>query len=410
MEGDSMFSKLGYFSLVSVLVLNVTEAVSQEPPLRWLNIAAETREQRSEIVNLGIDIEEIRSDSVWALATEADVRELERRNYPILGNFDSSVWLKNFPEADQAFHNYAELTQELHDLQKKNADIASLMSIGKTVEGREIWAIHINTTAQAHQRRSSSKPGIIYMGNHHAREHLSLEVPLLFAKYLLENRTQPRIQYLLESRDIWIIPMVNPDGAEFDIASGSYKMWRKNRKKNSNGTYGVDLNRNYGFKWGSGGSSTNPASDIYMGPSAFSEPETQAIRNFIQARPNIKILLTYHSFSELILYPWGHSYNPVPQERDRQVFEKMGQVMSQWNGYRPQSASDLYIASGDTVDWAYGSLGIFAFTFELSPKSTWEGGFYPGAGVIERVFNANLEPNLYLLEMAVDPYRALSQK
>jgi carboxypeptidase T len=225
----------------------------------------------------------------------------------------------------------------------------------------------------------------------------------------MRNQDLRAVRALLESRDIWIVPMVNPDGVEWDIASNRYRNWRKNRRNNGNGTYGVDLNRNYGFRWGTGGSSRDPASDVYMGTEPFSEPETRVIRDFVRARSNAKTLLTFHTFSELILYPWGHTHQRLGNERDRAVFETMAQTMSQWNGYRPQSASDLYIASGDTVDWAYGELGIFAFTFELSPKSLWDGGFYPGAGVIDRVFEANIQPCLYLIEVADDPYRVLSK-
>src|SRR6185369_9455689 len=99
----------------------------------------------------------------------------------------------------------------------------------------------------------SSKPGIVYMGTHHAREHLSTEVPLLLAKYLVENKDKPEIKKLLDARDVYIIPMVNPDGVEYDIASGQYRMHRKNARDNGDGTLGVDLNRNYGFHWGEGG-------------------------------------------------------------------------------------------------------------------------------------------------------------
>jgi carboxypeptidase T len=85
----------------------------------------------------------------------------------------------------------------------------------------------------------------------------------------------------------------------------------------------------------------------------------------------------------------------------------MAKTMAGWNHYTPEQASDLYIASGDTVDWAYGTHGIFAFTFELSPSDMMDGGFYPGAGVIDRVFNDNLKPCLYLIDVAGDPYQVL---
>jgi carboxypeptidase T len=147
-----------------------------------------------------------------------------------------------------------------------------------------------------------------------------------------------------------------------------------------------------------------------MGPSAFSEPETQAIKAFIDTHTNITVLLSFHTFSELILYPWGGKVEPIAKENDHKVFETMAKKMATWNGYTPEQASALYVASGDTTDWAYGVHGIFAFTFELDPKDMWSGGgFYPGAGVIDDVVKKNTEPVLYMLELADNPYRVLNQ-
>jgi carboxypeptidase T len=146
-----------------------------------------------------------------------------------------------------------------------------------------------------------------------------------------------------------------------------------------------------------------------MGPQPFSEPETQAVRDFVRAQKNTKILLTFHTFSELILYPWGHTHDPIANTKDLAVFKTMAKTMAQWNHYTPQASSDLYIASGDTTDWAYGELGIFAFTFEMSPGSmSGANGFYPGPKMIDRAFNDNLKPCLYLLQVAGDPYSVIN--
>jgi carboxypeptidase T len=215
----------------------------------------------------------------------------------------------------------------------------------------------------------------------------------------------------METREIHVIPMLNPDGHTYDIEGGYYKLWRKNRSRNSNGTFGVDLNRNYGYKWGTDGSSNNPSSETYRGPRAFSEPETSAIKRYLEHNRNISIVLSFHTFSELILYPWGHTRDPIATPRDQQLYEVMAQTMSKWNQYKAMSSSDLYIASGDLTDWSYGELGMISFTFELDPKNTGfgGGGFYPGAGAIEPTFKKNIEPCLYLLDYADDPYRALAK-
>lgn len=380
---------------------------------RLIQIAATTKEERSAIANFGVSIEDVRADSVWVLGNSDQIEKLRQSGFQILANFQSSIDLAHpeslfgFPAEDSLFHTYDQLTQALKELQTKNSDLSAVQSIGKSTEGRDLWAFHINSSKDELDSGVSQKPGIIFMGNHHAREHLSLEVPFMLAQYLMSHREDPQIKSLLHERDVWVIPMVNPDGAEFDISTGKYKWWRKNRKDNGDGTFGVDLNRNYGYKWGTGGSDSNPGSEVYRGTKPFSEAETQSVRHFIDNHPNLKILLSFHTFSELILYPWGHTYDPVTQGKDRQVYEIMSKTMAKWNHYTPKQSSALYIASGDTTDWAYGEHGIFSFTFELSPSSLWEGGFYPGAKMIDQVFNANLNPCLYLIKMSENPYQVL---
>jgi carboxypeptidase T len=384
---------------------------------RWVQIRAHDKTERTAIANEGVSIEAVRSDSIWGFATPDQLRAIKSKGFQVLGSFDFTTGRGghqggfDFPAKDAKFHNYAEATSALRMLASSHADIARTISIGKTIEGRDIWAIHINTNPDALMSNSSSKPGILYVGNHHAREHLSVEVPLMFAQHLLKNRDDPKIWALLDSRDIWIIPMLNPDGSEFDIATGSYKYWRKNRRNNGDGTFGVDLNRNYSFGWGTGGSSKDTSSDVYMGPTPFSEPETIAIKSFVESQLNLKILLSFHTFSELILYPWGGKYDPIADPKDRAIHEKMATTMAGWNKYKPQQSSDLYIASGDTTDWAYGERGLVSFTFELSPANTGgAGGFYPGAGMIDKAFQDNLRPCLYLLDLTDDPGRATTTR
>jgi carboxypeptidase T len=419
----SNFARLALATVAvsALLGANVYATQTHENEMRFVQISAKTKEERSKIANLGISIEAVRTGSVWGFAHPQGIQKARQAGLEILGNFDIEVArgghenLFGFPPEDDRFHTYEELTQELQNLQKQNPSLTAVQSIGKSIEGRDIWAFHINTSPEDLKNAKSNKPGIIFMGNHHAREHVSLEIPLMLIQHLLKNQQDAALKPLLESRDIWIIPMVNPDGAEFDISSNRYKWWRKNRRDNKDGTFGVDLNRNYGYKWGTGGSDTDTSSDIYMGTAPFSEPETQAIKNFVTSQKNnTKVLLSFHTFSELILYPWGHTYEKIQKKNpqgvsDYEVYEKMAKTMAGWNHYTPEQASDLYIASGDTTDWAYGELGIFSFTFELSPSSMWSGGFYPGAKVLDRVFQDNLRPCLYLIEKADNPYRVMNE-
>jgi carboxypeptidase T len=251
----------------------------------------------------------------------------------------------------------------------------------------------------------TAKPAAVFMGGHHAREHVSVEIPLRLVGYLLDEykKQNPRIVSLFNSYEIFIAPLMNPDGKEYDVASGNYRQWRKNRTKNSDNSYGVDLNRNYGYGWGGVGASTSTSSETYRGPNAFSELETQAIKGWIEQHPQVTMLLSYHTFSKLVLWPWGHLDETVSNQDDLLIFENMGKQMAQWTGYKPMKSGDLYLASGDTCDWAYGEHGIFAFTFELDPGSPWEGGFYPGYGIVDAVFKKNIEAALYLIESADNP-------
>lgn len=371
----------------------------------WMKIKANSRFQRSLIANLGINIESVYKDHVVAIGDEEDLKIMKNKNL-LMQSFILPPSLMDFPSEDEKFHNYEEAVSEMRSIQALNPEIVRIEEIGNSYENRKILNIHLSTDFENHKEKS----GVVFLGTHHAREHLSTEIPLMVARYLVEeyNAGNSRIVDLIQNRDIHIVPIVNPDGLEFDISTGDYKMWRKNRRQNYNGTYGVDLNRNYGFGWGTGGSSKSPRSDVYMGEAPFSEPETQAVKSLVESLDNVTVLLSFHTFSELILYPWGHQYESISNQKDFEVHKTMAEKMAQWNGYRPMQSSGLYIASGDTTDWSYGELGIISFTFELDPSSMWSGGFYPGQDVIPQVFRKNLEPVLYLIEKSSNPYSVLN--
>lgn len=301
-----------------------------------------------------------------------------------------------FPAADAAYHDYKETTGLLKRLAAGNPDIASLFSIGKTSEGRDIWCLRINSDAKG--ITPSSKPGAFFLGNLHAREHLSNEVPLLLAAWLLEHKDSPEVKKYAETLDIYIVPMANPDGVEYNIKTGSYIHHRKNMSVNRDKSRGVDLNRNFDSWWCKAGASDYPGSDSYCGPKAFSEPESLALKRFMAARKNLKTLISYHSYSSEILYPWGGSEADVPA-RDKAVFEKAGAEMGKLTGYISHKSSEMYIATGDACDWAYATGGIFAFTFELEGD-----GFYPGPSILASAVARNVKAAVYLLSITDDPY------
>lgn len=370
----------------------------------WVTVGADDRWDRTALLAAGLDIVETGEKSVSGLIAQDELAGLAAKGFFVKSRLAmrdyAAQHFRDFPQGDADYHNYAETEAALKALAAAHPAEASLFSIGRSIEGREIWCLRLNPSEKG--EAPSSRPGAFFMGNHHGREHLTNEVALALAGYLLENKGQPEVRRYLDTLDIYIAPMTNPDGAEYDIASGKYRWHRKNTRVNPNKSLGVDLNRNYDARWCSAGASQSPSADTYCGPYAFSEPETRAIKAFLEPRRNITTLMSYHSYSSLLLYPWAGLDTPVEAERDRRVFETMGKAMGAATGYRPQQASDLYVAAGDTMDWAYQKLGVFAFTAELDGST-----FYPGAAMIEKASAKNIRAALYQLSVTDDPYKVL---
>ncbi len=303
----------------------------------------------------------------------------------------------NPPPNAGMYHTYVELDSSLHALASAHSQIAQVSSIGKSVEGRELWAIKISDNVNAQENEAR----VVLLGGHHAREWIAVDVPLLIAEHFLaQYGTEPKITALIDNAEIWIVPMVNPDGHQYSVTS--QRLWRKNRRNNGDGTFGVDLNRNYGFQWGGPGSSGDSFSEIYRGPSAFSEPEAQAVRDFLQAHTPAA-LISYHNFSQLILYPWGYTNDAPPR---RGLLDSLAVAMANrirdvhGENYTPEQASDLYLASGDTNDWLFGVFSVPGFTIELRPRSS-SPGFELPENQIQPTFEENLPAALFLMEWAI---------
>lgn len=381
-------------------------------------IEAKNIKERSQIADI-IHIDSAVDDRVYSIINHDDLDAL--MNNPSINIMSIQTVSKDtavdpyyapfvgaldFPSDDADFHTYDEVLASLRALEAGHPGVAQVFSVGKSIENRDIWGLRISIDDE---NTLAEKKAIVYMGTHHAREHVSTEIPLLFAEDILGRiDSDTSIQELVREIEIYIIPIVNPDGALHDISGRGYRWWRKNRRPNRDGSYGVDLNRNYGYGWGTGGSSSSPNSDVYKGTAPFSEPETSAIRDFFLAHRNVSVALSFHTFSELILYPWGGRKSGVGGQ-DEQIFKKMANDMAAMNHYQPMQSSELYIASGDTCDWLYGELKIYCFTFELSPADMFSGGFYPGDDIIDSVYDDNLEPMLYLANAADKPAQILNQ-
>ena len=245
-------------------------------------------------------------------------------------------------------------------------------SIGTSFEGRTIWAFKLSDNPAIDE----NEPEVLYTGLTHAREPLSMMNLFYFANWLCENYNNDLIaNYLLDNREMWFIPIVNPDGYFYNetIAPDGGGMHRKNRRSNpqnsncNTGTQqGVDLNRNYGYNWGvnNSGSSGNPCSAVYRGSSAFSEPETEAVSNFILSR-EFNNALHYHSYSNLLIHSWGDG--SYPDEPYLTTLREIGNEMTHYNGYLVGTGIETvgYTVNGDAVDWSYGNAGLLSYTPEI---------------------------------------------
>lgn len=313
------------------------------------------------------------------------------------------------------YRTYAAALAELQQMVSTYPNICKLYNLGES-RGKQyynagnnnyanyqhdIWALKVSDNVELDE----DEPAVYYMGAHHAREPLSTEVTFYVLNHLLQNYgVNPGITNSINNKELWFIPIVNPDGHKI-VLDQINTDWRKNiRDNDGNGQItpgsfsypdGVDPNRNYGWEWGGEGASANPADLTYRGPSAFSEPEIQAMRDLMAAR-HFVAGITYHTYSELVLWPYGYTSNATAPDATAlaALGTAMGQSIPKLSGsghYTPQPVWALYPASGGTDDYAYGQHGIFSYTIELATQ------FIPPANQVVQVCQDNLQAALILI-------------
>ena len=372
---------------------------------------------RSAIAATGALIIEVGKDYVLVEATPKEKRAIEALGLVPSVPDGPDISILAFPAADEGYHDYAEMVAELQQAASNHPDIFSLFSIGTSYEGREILAGKISDNAGVDE----DEPEVLFTHHQHAREHLTVEMALYTLHMLTdEYGVDQQITDLVNSREIWIVFDMNPDGGEYDIATGTYRSWRKNRQPNvGTSSVGTDLNRNWGYKWGCcEGSSGTPSSETYRGATPFSAPETSAVRDFVNSRvingkQQITVSIDFHTYGELIMWPYGYTFTDVPADMiqdDRDAMAAIGQAMAATNGYTPQQSSDLYITDGSVRDWQYGAYRIFSFGFEMYPVTSGQGGFYPGDEIIPAETSRNRAAILYLLDKADCPYKVIGKE
>ena len=302
---------------------------------------------------------------------------------------------RNFPLGSmQGNYTWDELNNRFDELLNLYSNIISeRLVIGQSIEGRDIWAFKISDNPNVDE----DEPEVLFTSLIHAREPLSMMNLFYFAQKLAEGyNSDEEFTYLVNNREMWFVPVVNPDGYVFNeqIEPFGGGMHRKNRRNTNCGngtTRGVDLNRNFGYEWGANntGSSPDPCSDVYRGESAFSEPETQAVRDFILDH-DFKNVLHYHSYSNLYIHAFGDG--SYPDEPDLTTHREIGHEMSKYNGYYVGTGLDGigYTVNGDAVDWSYGDQELISYVPEVGSYAQ---GFWPSEDEVEQLCIDQLHPN-----------------
>ncbi|HEU4674014.1 MAG TPA: M14 family zinc carboxypeptidase [Candidatus Limnocylindrales bacterium] len=319
-----------------------------------------------------------------------------------------AVAARDFPAGYEGYHTYPEMRDEVAAVAAAHPTIVERFSIGESYDGRQLWAAKVSDNVALDE----NEPEVLFDGLTHSDEHMGLEMTLRILHWLVNGYgSDARITNIVNTREIWLVFAVNPDGGQYDIRNGRFHYWRKNRQPTPGSPYvGTDLNRNFGYEWGGGGrTSSNPQAITYRGPRPFSAPETRAMRDFLASRvvggrQQIRTAITFHEYGRLVMWPYGYTLRNVPGDmtvEDHDALRKIGRHMAATNGYRPEQASDLYITSGTTRDFEYGVYRIFSYTFELSIRD------YPDDSRIRPETGRNKEAVLYLIEHADCPYRVL---
>lgn len=279
-------------------------------------------------------------------------------------------------EADDYQHQYLRydaIIAQYETWRAQNPDLVTRQAIGTSWNGRTIWAYRFFGSANGNR---IVKHSVVVEAGVHAREWISPAVGMyLFDKLINSFWTRNILTARMPAGTaFYFIPVINPDGYEYCWTNDRF--WRKNRRNNGS-SFGVDLNRNFSKGWGGPGSSGSSNSETYRGPSAFSEPETQALRDFMDTIPPVKAFLDLHSYGQLVLWAWGYTENLAPGDP---WLRATGNAMKQGifaNGGKSYTAgpcsTTLYLASGVSPDYAYDRYNAAAYTIEL--RDTGQFGF-----------------------------------
>jgi len=361
-----LYRILAILLLSPFVVVSVSrETADSETVESLVRVRVAERQELHRFTDMGMTITDREGDYAKLIATQDQVQQLRQLGYDpeilIPDMVRALDWLKEMPDRGQ-YHSYAELLTDLTTLVNTHPTITELDTIGYSVQGRLLLALKI--TDNPEQREN--EPEVRIIGCHHGNEAISVEVPLSLGHYLAEQYgTDPEVTHLVDTREIWIIPMMNPDG----LQAGT--------RRNANN---VDLNRDYGYMWeGEGGS-----------PASYSQPETKAIYLFSQEH-NFSLSLSHHSGAEYVNYLWN--YTPI-RTQDDSLIVNLSYGYNSYSGYPVTNGWDWYETHGDCNDYSYGIDGDIDWTIELSYS------FVPPTSAIDSLCERNREAQMYIIKKA----------
>ncbi len=389
-------------------------AASVEGTTAWISF-----DSRDELLWLAqrLDVWEVHHDAgagsgrLLAWVTPAELTQLTAAGFYASPSIPLVAVPATIPDY-ACYRTVAELHAQLDDWAAAYPELTELRSIGQSYEGRPLKVLRITN-----ETVSAEKPAFFLMAGIHGRELIAPEAAMAFVEHVLTGYGQdPDITWLVDYQTIEVLVSANPDGHVRNESGQPWAYWRKNANPENGscwGTqYGIDLNRNSGFAWGN--ASSDPCSELYQGPSLVSEVETQAIESYMRSLfPDQRsdgdtspapatvsgLFISLHSYGDLVLWPWGYTYDAAP---NADALSRLGRKLAEFNGYSAWQASDLYPSSGTTDDFAYGELGVAAYTFEIGDPAL--DGFYPACSRYAALVEPNLGAFMYAAKAARAPY------
>jgi len=356
----------------------VLEPLKTEVRPRLIEVVVTKREDVQKVSEVNVDIFSVEKQpngayKIYANAFDYQIERLEQLGFhPVRKDASALLGMLSYDD----YRNLTAVNDALDALHTAYPGLTAVETVGTSVDGRPIKALKISSTPGVDD---PAKGDVVFLAQHHAREWIAVETALYVADELLDRYgTDAALQADMNDLQIWVIPVTNPDGYEYTWTVDRF--WRKNRRNNGDGTFGVDLNRNWGYQWGlDSGSSGSTWDDTYRGTAPFSEPETSDLRDFVQGLDNLKCLVAYHSYSELYLRPWSYTNDDPPGETTLRdiALRNIGRIAAV-HGHT-YNETIWYTSSGETTDYLWGEMRVAAFTPELRPHTLAEGGFAPPA-------------------------------